>query len=391
MEVENVGWFGKILESIKGVLIGLVLVVVSFPLLFWNEGRAVHRAQDLEEGREAVVEASPDTVDPSQEGKLVHFSGTAATSDTVRDPVLGPSGPGALRLRRVVEMYQWREDSQRRRQKRAGGGERRTTEYRYRMDWSDTPIDSSQFHETGHANPPMPYTSETFDATNVTVGSRSLSPQLVDRIGGFQALPVQPAQVQLGVLAGRPVRAEAQGLYVGANPTTPVIGDVRLRWEIAPSAAVSVLAAQQGNTFTAWDTPGGRTVEQNLEMGTVSASQMFGTLEAGNTALTWGLRFVGWLLMFIGFNLIFRPLVAVADVLPFLGSIVGAGTFLVALVASAPLSLFTIAIGWIVYRPLLGIALLIVGALIMGGLGFLAMKIGRARNQKRAAQRAAAA
>ena len=32
-------WFGRIIGSIKSVLVGLVLFVAAFPLLFWNEGR----------------------------------------------------------------------------------------------------------------------------------------------------------------------------------------------------------------------------------------------------------------------------------------------------------------------------------------------------------------
>ena len=52
---ESTGWVSRLVGSIKGVLVGLVFFAGAFPLLFWNEGRAVRRAQDLEEGRGAVV------------------------------------------------------------------------------------------------------------------------------------------------------------------------------------------------------------------------------------------------------------------------------------------------------------------------------------------------
>ncbi len=69
----------------------------------------------------------------------------------------------------------------------------------------------------------------------------------------------------------------------------------------------------------------GRTLEQNLDVGTVNATDPFGRLEAGNTALTWGLRVVGWLMMFLvmfmGFSLIFRPRVAVSDLVRRMGSL----------------------------------------------------------------------
>ena len=58
--------------------------------------------------------------------------------------------------------------------------------------------------------------------------------------------------------------------------------------------------------------------------------------------------------------LILRPLSVIADVVPILGSIVGAGTGIISLLLAAILSLITVAIAWIVYRPLFGIILILV-------------------------------
>ena len=40
-EVEHVSWFGRIGGAFKGILVGLIMFVAAFPLLFWNEGRSV--------------------------------------------------------------------------------------------------------------------------------------------------------------------------------------------------------------------------------------------------------------------------------------------------------------------------------------------------------------
>jgi hypothetical protein len=40
-EPSRESWFGRIGGAIKGVLVGLTLFLVAFPILFWNEGRAV--------------------------------------------------------------------------------------------------------------------------------------------------------------------------------------------------------------------------------------------------------------------------------------------------------------------------------------------------------------
>src|SRR5512140_2041012 len=98
-ETTSIGWLSRIGGALKGVLVGLVLAVVAFPLLFWNEGRAVRTARSLDEGRGAVVTVASDSVQPANEAKLVHTTGRAKTSDTVMDPLLGVSA-NALRLKR---------------------------------------------------------------------------------------------------------------------------------------------------------------------------------------------------------------------------------------------------------------------------------------------------
>ena len=50
-------WFSRIGQAIVGVGVGLLLVAAAFPLLWWNEGRAVHRLRSLEEGARLVVDA----------------------------------------------------------------------------------------------------------------------------------------------------------------------------------------------------------------------------------------------------------------------------------------------------------------------------------------------
>lgn len=69
--------------------------------------------------------------------------------------------------------------------------------------------------------------------------------------------------------------------------------------------------------------------------------------------------------MFVGTALVFKPLKVLADVLPLAGRIVGAGTGFIAFLLSFVGSTTIIALSWLWYRPLLGIALL---AIAVGGL-----------------------
>jgi len=108
--------------------------------------------------------------------------------------------------------------------------------------------------------------------------------------------------------------------------------------------------------------------------GVKSAAEMFTTAEDENRTLTWVLRLIGAAVMFFGFLLILNPLVVVADMVPFVGSILGAGAALVALVLTIALSSAIIALAWLWYRPLVAIGALVIGLAIAFGLHKLAAR-----------------
>src|SRR5688572_2425123 len=163
------GWFSRITESIKSVLVGVVLFGAAFPTLFWNEGCAVRTAKSLEAGAAAVVSVpSSDKIDPQYEGKLVHMTGKAVATTELADPALGVKAP-AIKLARNVEMYQWVESKEEKTEKKAGGKEVTTTTYNYKKEWSDGFHDSGQFeHPEDHQNPgDMPYQKDEWHSNAV--------------------------------------------------------------------------------------------------------------------------------------------------------------------------------------------------------------------------------
>jgi hypothetical protein len=362
VEVTRQSWFGRIGGAIKGVLVGAVLVVVAFPLLFWNEGRAVARYKTLVEGGGLVVSVAADRVDPANAGKLVHVAGKADTSATLTDPAFGVSAP-ALKLRRAVEMYQWDEREESKTEKKLGGGTETVKTYTYHKTWSSNPIRSAEFKiQQGHENPPsFAYEPTLLSADKVTLGAFTLSPSLVAKIGGFAPLQVSAESLQ----PERTAKAKLYGggFYVGANPAEPKVGDLRITFEVCRPVDVSLVAKQAGDSFVPYVASTGGTIEL-LELGVQPAAALFQRAQESNRILTWVLRLAGFLLMLIGFNLIFKPLSVLADVLPFLGSLVAAGTGFVAFLLAAALSFVTIAVAWLVYRPVLGGALLSAAVLL---------------------------
>jgi hypothetical protein len=377
-------WGSRLLESIKGILFGFVMFIVAFPLLFWNEGRAVQTAKSLAEGASEVVSVAANSAETTNEGKLVYVTGDATTTDSVSDPKFGVT-VSALRLERVAEMYQWKESKTSNSQKHLGGGETTVTNYKYEKVWSPKLIHSGGFKQaSGHENPQtIPVTNQTWTAKSVTLGSFTMPDALIDKMDKTESYAVDETAAGNSVpdVQNR-FKLHQGGYYLGQNPASPDIGDTRVTFKVVRPATVSIVARQVANTFEAYQAKAGGSVLL-LTYGTVGPDVMFKTAEKSNRNLAWVLRAAGFLLMFIGLFLIFNPLAVVADVVPIFGSFLRAGVAgFVGLVASA-LSLVTISVAWLTYRPLLGIALLVLAAVSVWGL--VRLSIQKQQLQKRTA------
>ncbi|HVG10048.1 MAG TPA: TMEM43 family protein [Thermoanaerobaculia bacterium] len=382
-------WFSRLAESIKSVLVGLILFVAAFPILFWNEGRAVKTARSLEEGSGAVASVSSDQVAPGNEGKLVHVTGPISTDGPVVDEDLGVQAT-AVKLVRNVSMYQWIEEEKSETRKKLGGGEETVTTYEYKKDWSSSAVDSSAFQvPEGHENPgDFPLPSATFVADPVRLGAFTLSEEQLGQLDEAKDLPVDAAAAESlpeGLMEGIPATVDKGAFYMGANPATPAIGDVRISFQVVNPAQASVVAVQTGSSFSPYAAKAGDTILL-VEEGPHTSAEMFQTAQSANTMMTWILRGGGFLAMVLGLFLVFRPLAVLGDVVPFIGSLLGVGVGLFSLVVGFALSSITIAIAWFFVRPLLGIALLV---LAVGGMVWL-IKANRKKKVQQQAQPGAA-
>ncbi|MGL4490337.1 MAG: TMEM43 family protein [Rhizobiaceae bacterium] len=371
IEVTTKSWGSRILASFVGVLIGLILFVASFPLIFWNESRSVDRIKTLGEGRGIVVEIAPDNIDGARENALVHISGLAKTKDMLADPQFGIR-ENALKLNRTVEMYQWAEESESRKTQNFGGSETTETVYTYEKTWSEDRIDSSQFKKReGHENPSMPaYGSMQLTASDVKIGPFRLGDEFTKQISDFDDYQLSQKNFEAMNSSFKESFALTTKHFVSGNPSSPQVGAIRVSYQIARPMDLSVVGRQQRDTLQPYTAKHG-TISL-LESGLVSANDMFAQAEADNRAFTWLLRLAGFAMMWIGLGLTMKPISVIGSFIPFVGNILAAGTGLVSLVVALVLSAVTAAIAWIVFRPLIGIALLaLAAALFFGGFKWL--------------------
>jgi hypothetical protein len=329
---------------IGGALFGLACIAVALGLQFWTEGRAMRRTQ--------VLDAATEQQQPlarAAEGALAHVSDVARASGPVTDPDFGVATQ-ALALRRTVEMFQWVEKRETRTERRSDGSTRQVEEFRYERRWSDDYEDSGRFAEpSGHENPPPPaFRSQRFRANEVRLAERVLEPAIASEIDGWEALTVAVDVLPPNLAASF---RQAEGwLYSGENFAAPQLGDLRIRFARIPEGTVSLIAAASPGRLA----PAKLRSDEAfflIERGEHPPEALIESARSSNSALAWGLRAGGFGLLWMGFGLLLRPLVALAEWVPLLGRLVGGAAAAVSFVFAATFSLVAIGSGWLWYRP----------------------------------------
>lgn len=207
----------------------LVLLVLALLLLAATERQVTKVARIYDGMGGELLDLGSRAPGPEVDGHLVRVTGTTAVTRLAADPQFGVTAAAPL-LRRQVEMLQWQETTY-------GGGAPQ-----YAVRWIDHPVDSSRFQRPqGHANPPeFPFGSDRFEAGEVRLGHFVLSRALVRTIAGSEALAVDLASLPANLAAS--LQQDGDGLTTAANPRSPRVGDLRIRWSMVPNQELTILA-----------------------------------------------------------------------------------------------------------------------------------------------------
>lgn len=397
IETTTVSWGQRLSRSLSGVIFGLAIFVLSFPLLWWNEGRSVDRVRALDVAHGILVEAATVPLDPHNNDKLVHMAGAATTADALDDGMFGVR-ENALKLKRIVEVYQWKETTSGHSHTNFGGSETDSVTYSYSKVWAEGLYDSSRFKEPkGHENPvKMPYGSHEVVA-RIRLGAFALSKEFIAQIDNYEdyRLTAQTYAAAIGQVKDYFTLNGDQ--YFHGDPAAPQIGAMRVHYQVIRPGDISVIGRQDKDRLSPYDLRNGQGIPQALpatrqpdslreffalawgsidasvtrmtetidllQMGRMSADDMFAKAVHHNGIVTWLVRGGGLLMMWLGLMALFNPLKVLADFVPILGGLTGASIGVVTSLAALSLSAFTVGAAWIYYRPLLGGALALVSAL----------------------------
>ena len=373
-EVTKTSYGQNIGNSFKGIFTGILLVILGTIAIFWNENRAIKTYKAINRTQDVCVEM-PDinTKDAEFNGKVVHATGIATTTETLSDSDFGVN-VNAIALTRKVEYYQWVEHSKSESKDKLGGGTETVTTYTYSKEWVSEPVTESFKDPNQETNtillqiPDQDQVSEnvTFGAYKLGKFASSISgnePAVIEMDSATIAATNSLIKQRLGLpdtINANYVTVNGNTVYVGASPSMPAIGDARVTITYVPNnQEISLIAEVSGDTFVTHQDKNGKTVS-SLVMGNQSADQMFESLRESNKIWTWVLRIVILLVIVGGFKSMVSLLPTLLKVLPFLGKGVESILGFVCWIVGFIWTLIFTAIAWIAVRPVLGISLLVV-------------------------------
>ena len=124
------------------------------------------------------------------------------------------------------------------------------------------------------------------------------------------------------------------------------------------------MGVQRGNTIESYKAKSGYSVFELYE-GLFDGAGIIQNMRDTNRIIKILCRAGGILLVVIGLLAIISPIQKLASYVPILGAVFNGITTLAAIILGVAISIIDIAIAWIVYRPVLGIALLVVAGVLI--------------------------
>ena len=364
--------FIVILVGISAMLFSLV---VAFDLLNTNEKKALFYDQTLDEGENIIIpidsyDINHFNIDNRNENKLIHLSGEVTTNGILTDNLFDVTAANMIKLKRVVEMYQWEESVY------------GYIYYSYSKVWSEQVIDSGQFQKSAeYHNPAMQVKGKVFTANTVKLGAFTLSSYLIEKMNHYQWLPMQKgnfSQLQTNIQTefNKPIHLNDGNYYLGEYESDPQIGDLRIRFEIVKPKTISVIAEQSGSLLTPYKTQVGGEIGL-FEYGNISLSTLFRDARIANFFDDVHfdgihLRLISFITLFFGFFIALLVLRKVLSLTPSFEARLNwknwISLIIIAITIAASLFIIMIACFWINYSPILGIVLNVIA---VGNLYFL--------------------
>mmetsp|Transcript_27776 Transcript_27776/g.58155 ORF Transcript_27776/g.58155 Transcript_27776/m.58155 type:complete len:310 (-) Transcript_27776:1672-2601(-) len=279
-------------------------------------------------------------------------------------------------------MYQWVEKTNTETEKNLGGSTTTTKTYSHEKKWMDWIVPTEEFHvPAGHENPDaFPFDRSTSLANDATIGAFTLSEDVLRKMYDYEDVKLPssllndiPEETKSNLVGEDKTFAAygENGIYVGAGTEAePKVGDVRVTFSRVPAQTITLIAEQEGKTFGPFKTSNDRDILL-VESGTLTSEEMFDEANKDTTNTAWIVRGVCFFVMWIAFWVIADPLSVFADVVPFLGNCVDRLAGIISFIVALCVSLVTIALAWLFFRPVFSLCIFVGVGVVFCGLSML--------------------
>lgn len=361
-------------------------------------------AKIIDEGLGECIEINNGRAISETNGSLVCVHGELTSHQDAIDPTTGVTINNALVLIRDIEYYQRIE-------------KKNDDQYIYEKGWYSSKIDSDnfeniEFRSKNERKTVSHYTDDKFTSNLISCGEYELNSELKGMINCEENLNLDKLSNilidEIKSKTGKNVVICENYLYIKKHDNISKfnIGDIRIhyRYQVGPKL-FTIVARQKNKSFEAYYGKNVKPPEESYELESNSKTEelnenliekknskehaktyenkgICGTIKKfmndsikiiwlfeGDIPLdkcfhmkleqehkiTWLLRLFGFILMTLGVYLFFGPLLALVKWIPILGTLVSFIFFLVSLSIGLSLSLITISIAWLFYRPIIGL------------------------------------
>jgi len=425
---ENLGSNGpcgacdKMCNALCTMCLGILIFPLSLFVVGWNENNYVCESRRIVY---AETEAQPFGCTSQDASEQFAFLSCPVVESSLKSFTPSDFNDGAPSLdlpvsfksaasAQMVEMFQCVEECKETTRKNGAGQNVKVRRCSYKMGWSGSRVDSSNFHQdpdracpdmgAAGGNPQAPSDismglSATKYAEMLQVGNHdhpiTLNQELIERL-----TPGTP--VELGKYASdfsgppsghaweRPLKISSSSLVVSGSYlktcSTDALGCVRISYRKSAPSDLSVFTRVLSGGKTAPEPiPGGWACSgkswQTMREGHLDKAEMVEMLHAENTMMTWVIRVAGVLLAWWAVYCCFTPFVAGADVLGDCINFLPCGGYAEDLLEGVvtwvvcgmscgigcSCALLVMGVVWVVMRPLVGGAILAVCGCCFGG------------------------
>ncbi|CRL06300.1 CLUMA_CG019018, isoform A [Clunio marinus] len=286
--------------------IGIALYVFGFIILNINEGRAFNHSRALEEALQKAVSFKEadyqrqNGKSENYEGKLIHVSGYVRVQEPIADATYNILVQ-AVKLRKIVQMYQWHEDYT---ENKFAEGDETARNYFYYKDWSENVVDSRSFHSLGHQNPrQLPMQSRMMIADKTYIGNFEIGESAKELFTGW-------IDVTSDTRPEDPYIKMHLGWYFHVDDLyDPLVGDTRVKFQFA---------GLQGSVYTIVGKLVNGKIEpykSNLKKKIILLSKGELTIEEIFKEEHYAVRKKTWIIRLFGFVLIFFGVISTSSLL----------------------------------------------------------------------------